>query len=93
MELDNGIEVEGLVREYRKGPRAVDGIDLAVRLPAHAGPPKPDGNRGRAAAAVSTTHYQQVPGARTSFVANTSKDAVVARRTVFRWHVRIPKTY
>ena len=27
---DNGIEVEGLVREYRKGPRAVDGIDLAV---------------------------------------------------------------
>ena len=27
---DNGIEVHGLVREYRKGPRAVDGIDLAV---------------------------------------------------------------
>jgi ABC-2 type transport system ATP-binding protein len=27
---ENGIEVEGLVREYRKGPRAVDGIDLAV---------------------------------------------------------------
>jgi ABC-2 type transport system ATP-binding protein len=27
---DNGIEVEGLVREYRKGPRAVDGIDLTV---------------------------------------------------------------
>ncbi len=26
----NGIEVEGLVREYRKGPRAVDGIDLSV---------------------------------------------------------------
>jgi ABC-2 type transport system ATP-binding protein len=26
----NGIEVEGLVREYRKGPRAVDGIDLEV---------------------------------------------------------------
>ena len=30
MELGNGIEVEGLVREYRKGPRAVDGIDLSV---------------------------------------------------------------
>src|SRR6187431_751497 len=30
MEPGNGIEVEGLVREYRKGPRAVDGIDLAV---------------------------------------------------------------
>ena len=30
MEADNGIEVEGLVREYRKGPRAVDGIDLTV---------------------------------------------------------------
>jgi ABC-2 type transport system ATP-binding protein len=27
---DNGIEVERLVREYRKGPRAVDGIDLTV---------------------------------------------------------------
>jgi ABC-type glutathione transport system ATPase component len=27
---DNGIEVEGLVREYRKGPRAVDGIDISV---------------------------------------------------------------
>jgi ABC-2 type transport system ATP-binding protein len=27
----NGIEVEGLVREYKKGPRAVDGIDLTVR--------------------------------------------------------------
>jgi ABC-2 type transport system ATP-binding protein len=27
---ENGIEVEGLVREYRKGPRAVDGIDLSV---------------------------------------------------------------
>ena len=26
----NGIEVRGLVREYRKGPRAVDGIDLDV---------------------------------------------------------------
>jgi ABC-2 type transport system ATP-binding protein len=26
----NGIEVEGLVREYKKGPRAVDGIDLQV---------------------------------------------------------------
>ena len=26
----NGIEVEGLVREFRKGPRAVDGIDLTV---------------------------------------------------------------
>ena len=30
MAADNGIEVQGLVREYRKGPRAVDGIDLAV---------------------------------------------------------------
>ena len=27
---ENGIEVEDLVREYRKGPRAVDGIDLRV---------------------------------------------------------------
>jgi ABC-2 type transport system ATP-binding protein len=27
---DNGIEVEGLVREFRKGPRAVDGIELTV---------------------------------------------------------------
>ena len=27
---DNGIEVEGLVREFKKGPRAVDGIDLEV---------------------------------------------------------------
>ena len=26
----NAIEVEGLVREFKKGPRAVDGIDLAV---------------------------------------------------------------
>ena len=30
MASDNGIEVEALVREYRKGPRAVDGIDLTV---------------------------------------------------------------
>jgi ABC-2 type transport system ATP-binding protein len=30
MEPENGIEVRGLVREYKKGPRAVDGIDLAV---------------------------------------------------------------
>jgi ABC-2 type transport system ATP-binding protein len=29
-ERENGIEVQGLVREYRKGPRAVDGIDLSV---------------------------------------------------------------
>ena len=27
---DNGIEVEGLVRDFKKGPRAVDGIDLRV---------------------------------------------------------------
>jgi ABC-2 type transport system ATP-binding protein len=27
---ENGIEVEGLVREFKKGPRAVDGIDLTV---------------------------------------------------------------
>src|SRR3954469_15403896 len=26
----DGIEVEGLVREFKKGPRAVDGIDLTV---------------------------------------------------------------
>jgi ABC-2 type transport system ATP-binding protein len=26
----NGIEVEGLVRDFKKGPRAVDGIDLTV---------------------------------------------------------------
>ena len=30
MVRDNGIEVEQLVREFRKGPRAVDGIDLSV---------------------------------------------------------------
>jgi ABC-2 type transport system ATP-binding protein len=30
VEPSNGIEVENLVREYRKGPRAVDGIDLTV---------------------------------------------------------------
>ena len=30
VEASNGIEVLGLVREYRKGPRAVDGIDLTV---------------------------------------------------------------
>jgi ABC-2 type transport system ATP-binding protein len=28
--VSNGIEVDGLVREYKKGPRAVDGIDLVV---------------------------------------------------------------
>src|SRR5437667_542799 len=31
MESSNGIEVEGLVREFKNGPRAVDGIDLEVR--------------------------------------------------------------
>jgi len=31
MEPSNGIEVEGLVREFKNGPRAVDGIDLQVR--------------------------------------------------------------
>ncbi len=30
MAVDNSIVVEGLVREFRKGPRAVDGIDLRV---------------------------------------------------------------
>ncbi len=30
MTAENGIEVRGLVREYKKGPRAVDGIDLSV---------------------------------------------------------------
>ncbi|MBA2515581.1 MAG: ATP-binding cassette domain-containing protein [Solirubrobacterales bacterium] len=30
MRDDNGIEVEGLVREFKNGPRAVDGIDLQV---------------------------------------------------------------
>src|SRR3954451_6641545 len=29
-ERQNGIEVQGLVREFKKGPRAVDGIELAV---------------------------------------------------------------
>ena len=31
MERPNSIEVEGLVREFKKGPRAVDGIDLRVQ--------------------------------------------------------------
>jgi ABC-2 type transport system ATP-binding protein len=30
LERSNSIEVEGLVREFKKGPRAVDGIDLHV---------------------------------------------------------------
>ncbi len=30
MESSNGIEVAGLVREFKNGPRAVDGIDLRV---------------------------------------------------------------
>ncbi len=30
MEAGNGIEVNGLVREFKNGPRAVDGIDLRV---------------------------------------------------------------
>src|SRR6187402_3403652 len=30
MDPANSIEVEGLVREFKKGPRAVDGIDLEV---------------------------------------------------------------
>ena len=30
MESSNGIEVHGLVREFKNGPRAVDGIDLTV---------------------------------------------------------------
>jgi ABC-2 type transport system ATP-binding protein len=30
VERSNSIEVEGLVREFKKGPRAVDGIDLRV---------------------------------------------------------------
>src|ERR671917_505011 len=30
MTSDNGIEVEGLVREFKNGPRAVDGVDLRV---------------------------------------------------------------
>jgi ABC-2 type transport system ATP-binding protein len=30
VDRENGIEVRGLVREYRKGPRAVDGIDISV---------------------------------------------------------------
>ena len=30
MERPNSIEVEGLVREFKKGPRAVDGIELRV---------------------------------------------------------------
>jgi ABC-2 type transport system ATP-binding protein len=29
--MNNGIVVEGLVREFKKGPRAVDGIDLEVK--------------------------------------------------------------
>src|ERR1700754_4808900 len=29
-EASAGIEVEGLVREFKNGPRAVDGIDLGV---------------------------------------------------------------
>src|SRR5437867_11610009 len=30
MESTNGIQVQGLVREFKNGPRAVDGIDLEV---------------------------------------------------------------
>ena len=30
MESTNGIQVESLVREFKNGPRAVDGIDLEV---------------------------------------------------------------
>src|SRR5213596_2021168 len=30
MATEQGIEADGLVREFKKGPRAVDGIDLVV---------------------------------------------------------------
>ncbi len=29
--MSNGIEIDGLVREFKNGPRAVDGIELSVR--------------------------------------------------------------
>jgi ABC-2 type transport system ATP-binding protein len=45
----NSIEVEGLVKEYRKGPRAVDGVDL------HVGPGEIYGFLGPNGAGKSTT--------------------------------------
>jgi ABC-2 type transport system ATP-binding protein len=51
---DNGIEVEALVKEFRKGPRAVDGIDLTV------GPGEIYGFLGPNGAGKSTTVHMLV---------------------------------
>jgi ABC-2 type transport system ATP-binding protein len=43
MERTNSIEVEGLVREFKKGPRAVEGINLRVEPGEIYGFPGPNG--------------------------------------------------
>src|SRR3712207_1027523 len=70
---DNGIEVEGLVREFKKGPRAVDGIDLAVA------PGEIYGFLGPNGAGKSTTVHML-----TTLLPPTSGTARVAGRDIVR---------
>ncbi|MSO58449.1 MAG: ATP-binding cassette domain-containing protein [Thermoleophilia bacterium] len=73
MAQQNDIRAEGLVREFRKGPRAVDGIDL------HVAPGEIFGFLGPNGAGKSTTVHML-----TTLLPPTAGDAWVAGRSVVR---------
>src|SRR5918999_40618 len=60
MSESNGIEVEGLVREFKKGPQAVDGIDLEVAPGEIYGFLGPNG-AGKSTTVLVLTALQNVP--------------------------------
>jgi ABC-2 type transport system ATP-binding protein len=70
---DNGIDVEGLVREFKHGPRAVDGIELSVA------PGEIYGFLGPNGAGKSTTVHML-----TTLLPPTSGSARVAGRDIVR---------
>src|SRR3954463_2945547 len=78
----NGIEVEGLVRVFKKGPRAVDGIDLEVAPGEIYGFLGPNGAGKSTTVLVLTTLLPPTAGSARVAGHDVVKDGAAVRRAI-----------
>ena len=82
IDRNNGIEVEGLVREFKRGPRAVDGIELSVAPGEIYGFLGPNGAGKSTTVHVLTTLLPPTDGTATVAGHDVVRDGAAVRDTI-----------
>src|SRR3954454_19020941 len=82
MTKDRGIDVAGLVREFKGGVRAVDGIDLHVAAGEIYGFLGPNGDGKSTTAKVLTTLLPPSPGRATVAVYDVAREGAMVRASI-----------